>query len=136
MDLTEALEHFRHNHRAVLATRRREGRLQMSPVVQAVGDDGRVLISTRSPAMKVRNILRDPAVSILALNEEFFGKWAQIDGTATIVEMPEAMALLRFTYVQVAGEHPDWAEFERDMVAQERVAIAIEPESAGPDIAG
>ena len=48
MDLAEALEHFRHNHRAVLATRRREGRLQMSPVVQAVGNDGRVLISTRS----------------------------------------------------------------------------------------
>jgi len=136
MDLAEALDHFRHNHRAVLATRRREGRLQMSPVVQAVGDDGRVLISTRTKAMKVRNILRDPTVAVLALNEAFFGKWAQIDGTATIVEMPEAMALLRFTYVQVAGEHSDWAEFERDMVAQERVVIAIEPESAGPDIAG
>jgi PPOX class probable F420-dependent enzyme len=136
MDLAEALEHFRHNHRAVLATRRREGRVQMSPVVQAVGNDGRVLISTRSRAMKVRNVTRDPAVSILALNDAFFGKWAQIDGMATIVEMPEAMALLRFTYVQVAGEHPDWAEFERDMVAQGRVVIAIQPESAGPDVAG
>jgi PPOX class probable F420-dependent enzyme len=136
MDLTEALEHFKHNHRAVLATRRREGRLQMSPVVQAVGNDGRILISTRAPAMKVRNISRDPGVYILALNEAFFGKWAQIDGTATIVEMPEAMALLRFTYEQVAGEHPDWGEFERDMVAQARVVIAIQPESAGPDVAG
>ena len=136
MDLAEALEHFKHNHRAVLATRRREGRLQMSPVVQAVGNDGRILISTRGPAMKVRNITRDPVVSILALNEAFFGKWAQIDGTATIVEMPEAMALLRFTYEQVAGEHPDWGEFERDMVAQGRVVIAIQPETAGPDVAG
>jgi PPOX class probable F420-dependent enzyme len=136
MDLAEALEHFKHNHRAVLATRRREGRLQMSPVVQAVGNDGRILISTRAPAMKVRNITRDPVVSILALNEAFFGKWAQIDGTATIVEMPEAMALLRFTYEQVAGEHPDWGEFERDMVAQGRVVIAIQPETAGPDVAG
>jgi PPOX class probable F420-dependent enzyme len=136
MDLAEALEHFRHNHRAVLVTRRREGRVQMSPVVQAVGLDDRVLISTRSPAIKVRNIARDPAVSILALNEAFFGKWVQIDGTATIVEMPDAMALLRFTYEQVAGQHPDWAEFERDMLAQQRVVIAIKPESAGPDIAG
>jgi PPOX class probable F420-dependent enzyme len=136
MDIAVALEDFRHNHRAVLVTRRREGRLQISPVVQAVGDDGRVLISTRSRAMKVRNIKRDPSVSICALSDAFFGKWAQIDGTATIVEMPEAMALLRFTYVQVAGEHPDWAEFERDMVAQSRVVIAIKPESAGPDVAG
>jgi PPOX class probable F420-dependent enzyme len=136
MELAEALEHFRHNHRAVLVTRRRQARLQMSPVVQAVGNDGRVLISTRSGAMKVLNITRDPVVSICALNESFFGKWAQIDGTAAIVPMPEAMALLRFTYVQVAGEHPDWAEFERDMAAQGRVVIAIQPVSAGPDVAG
>ena len=108
----------------------------MSPVVQAVGDDGRVLISTRSPAMKVRNISEGPAVSICAINDAFFGKWAQVDGTASIVEMPEAMALLRFTYIQVAGEHPDWDEFERDMVSQARVVIAIKPESAGPDVAG
>lgn len=136
MEIADALELFRHNHRAVLVTRRRDGRLQMSPVVQAVGNDGRVLISTRSPAMKVRNIIRDPSVSICALNDAFFGKWAQIDGTAAIIEMPEAMALLRFTYVQVAGEHPDWEEFERDMVAQKRVVVAIKPESAGPDVAG
>jgi hypothetical protein len=50
--------------------------------------------------------------------------------------MPEAMTLLRFTYIQVAGEHPDWDEFERDMISQARVVIAIKPESAGPDVAG
>lgn len=136
MDLEDALEHFRHNHRAVLATRRRDGRPQMSPVVQAVGDDGRILISTRSPSIKVRNITRDPLVSICSLNDGFFGKWVQVDGVAAIVQMPDAMALLRLAYVQIAGEHPDWDEFERDMVAQHRVAIAIQPQSAGPDTAG
>jgi len=136
MDIAEALEHFRHNHRAVLATRRRDGRPQMVPVVQAVGNDDRILISTRSGSIKVRNIARDPNVSICALNDAFFGKWAQVDGTASIVEMPAAMALLRFTYIQVAGEHPDWVEFERDMIAQGRVVIAIRPEAAGPDAAG
>jgi len=136
MDLYDALEHFRHNHRAVLATRRRDGRPQMSPIVQAVGNDGVILISTRTGAIKVRNIIRDPYVSICAIGDGFFGKWAQIDGTATIIQMPAAMALLRFTYVQISGEHPDWAEFERDMIAQRRVAVAIKPESAGPDISG
>ncbi len=136
MDLADALELFRHNHRAVLATRRRDGRPQMSPIVQAVGNDGLILISTRAGAMKVHNIMRDPRVSICAMNDNFFGKWAQVDGTAKIVAMPDAMALLRFAYVQVAGEHPNWDEFERDMVAQRRVAVAISAESAGPDRAG
>ena len=112
MDLSEALEHFSHNHRAVLVTRRREGRLQMSPVVQAVGNDGRVLISTRSGAMKVRNITQGSNGLYLRLERVFFREMGQIDGAATIVAMPEAMALLRFTYLQVAGEHPDWAEFD------------------------
>src|ERR1700723_228008 len=98
MDLDNALEHFRHNHRAVLATRRRDGRPQMSPIVQAVGNDGRILISTRSPAVKVRTIKLNPEVSVLSMQDGFFGQWVQVDGIATIVEMPEAMALLRFTY--------------------------------------
>jgi PPOX class probable F420-dependent enzyme len=136
MDLDDALEHFRHNHRAVLSTRRRDGRPQMSPVVQAVGNDGRILVSTRSLAVKVHNIRLDPDVSVLAIQDGFFGQWVQVDGTATIVEMPGAMALLRFTYTQVSGQHPDWDEFERDMLAQHRVAIAIQPQSAGPDIGG
>jgi PPOX class probable F420-dependent enzyme len=136
MDLDDALEHFRHNHRVVLATRRRDGRPQMSPVVQAVGNDGRILISTRSPAVKVRNVKRDPDVSVLCIQDGFFGQWVQVDGIATIVEMPDAMALLRFTYTQISGQHPDWEEFERDMLAQHRVVIAIQPQSAGPDISG
>ena len=136
MDLGEAREHFRQNHRALLATRRRDGWPQLSPVVEAVGDDGRILISTREPAMKVRNVRRDARVSICSFSDGFFGKWAQVDGTAAIVELPEAMELLRFIYTQVSGEHPDWGEFERDMVSQRRVVIAIEPERAGPDAAG
>ncbi|MGA3221171.1 MAG: PPOX class F420-dependent oxidoreductase [Acidimicrobiales bacterium] len=136
MDIDLALEHFRQNHRSVLATRRRDGRPQLSPVVHAVGNDGRVLISTRSGAMKARNIERDPRVSICALSDGFFGKWAQVDGTATIVVLPEAMALLRFYYSQVSGEHPDWDEYERAMVSESRVVIAVQPESAGPDMAG
>jgi PPOX class probable F420-dependent enzyme len=136
MDIELALQHFKQNHRSVLATCRRDGRPQLSPVVHAVGDDGRVLISTRTAAMKARNIQRDPRVSICAISDGFFGKWAQIDGTATIIPLPDAMPLLRFTYSEVAGEHPDWDEYERDMVSQGRVVIAIQPESAGPDLAG
>jgi PPOX class probable F420-dependent enzyme len=136
MDIERALDHFRKNHRSVLATRRADGRPQLSPVVHAVGNDGRVLVSTRTGAMKARNIRRDPRVSICAISDSFFGDWAQIDGEASLVVLPEAMALLRFTYAQVAGEHPNWEEFERDMVAQQRVVVAITAEHAGPDRSG
>ena len=136
MDIDLALEHFRQNHRAVLATRRRDGRPQLSPVVHAVGNDGRILISTRTKAIKARNIGRDPRVSVCAIDDAFFGKWVQVDGEATIIALPAAMPLLRFYYHQVSGEHPDWDEYERDMVLQGRVIIAVQPESAGPDVAG
>ena len=136
MDIDVAVQHFRQNHRSVLATRRRDGRPQLSPVVHAVGDDGRILISTRSAAMKARNIGRDPRVSICAISDAFFGKWAQIDGTAAIIDLPQAMPFLRFYYLQISGEHPDWEEYERDMVSQGRVIVAVQPESAGPDLAG
>ncbi len=136
MELDEAVDWLRSNHRSVLATRRRDGRPQMSPVVHAVADDGRILISTRAPAMKVRNVRRDPVVSLCAVSDGFFGRWVQVDGAVEVIELPAAMPLLRFTYAQVAGDHPDWAEFERDMVAQRRVVLAITPQSAGPDRQG
>lgn len=136
MELSEAVDFLSNNHRSVLCTRRRDGRPQMSPVVHAMGPQGRVLISTRQGAMKVHNMRRDPSVSLCAISEGFFGRWAQVDGTASIIELPEAMPLLRFIYEQVAGQHPDWDEFERDMVAQHRVVIAIDVSSAGPSVSG
>lgn len=127
MDGHELEEFLRANHRAVLATRRRDGRPQLSPVVFAVGDDGRLLISTRSATAKARNIVRDPRVSLCVLSDGFFGQWAQVDGEASVIELPEAMEVLRSVYRTVAGEHPDWDEFERDMVAQGRVVLAVRP---------
>lgn len=44
--------------------------------------------------------------------------------------------MLRFYYSQISGDHPDWEEYERDMVAQSRVIVAVQPDNAGPDLAG
>jgi PPOX class probable F420-dependent enzyme len=132
MDLSFVMD----NHRAVLATFRQDGRPQLSPVVCALGNDGRILISTRAATAKARNLMRDPRASICVMNNQFFGQWAQFDGLATIVQQPEAMSLLRFTYKQISGEHPDWDEFDRDMIAQGRVVLAIEPERSTPKTAG
>ena len=66
----------------------------------------------------------------------FSGSGPRSTAPPPIIALPEAMPLLRFYYSQISGEHPDWDEYERDMVAQGRVVIAVQPESAGPDLAG
>ena len=136
MDLKQAIQLARRNHHALLATRRADGRPQMSPVVSAVDDEGRLLISTREPAAKVRNLRRDPHASVCIVSDNFFGEWAQLDGTTEIVPLPEAMELLELTYRQVSGEHPDWDEFREAMVVQRRVALRITVTAAGPTYSG
>ena len=108
-DLQSALKFVSSHDRTVLATRRADGRPQMSPVNSGLVD-GAVCISSRAPLAKVRNIRRDPAVSVLIFTKEFFGSWVQIDGLAEIVDQPEALDLLVTVYRTIAGEHPDWDE--------------------------
>ncbi len=136
MDLAEAIAFARSNHRVVLATRRRDGRPQLSPVVAAVDAEGRLMISTREGAVKTTNARRDPHVSLCVLSDGFFGGWAQIDGTAEVVGLPEAMTLLEDTYRQIAGEHPDWDDFRRAMHDERRVVLRVTPVAAGPSLSG
>ena len=116
----------------MLATFRRDGRPQLSPVLALVDDGGRAVISSRETAYKVGNLRRDPRAALCVLNEGFFGEWAQIEGTATIVALPDAMELLVDYYRSAAGEHPDWDEYRQAMVRDRRVVIRIEIERAGP----
>ena len=59
MDLDEARAVIAEQHHAVLATLRKDGTPQMSPVVATVDDQGRVVVSSRETAFKVRNLRRD-----------------------------------------------------------------------------
>jgi PPOX class probable F420-dependent enzyme len=136
MDADRARAFIRENHRAVLATRRASGDPQLSPVLCAVGADGRVLVSTREPAMKAKNVLRDRRVSLCVLNDGFFGDWIQVDGTAEVVSLPEAMELLVDYYKAVSGEHPDWDQYRAAMEREGRVVVRIDIDRAGPDRSG
>jgi PPOX class probable F420-dependent enzyme len=136
MDLTEAVERARTNHHSVLATRRADGSPQMSPVVHGVDGTGRIMISTREPAMKVRNLRREPRAWLCVLPDGFFGSWAQLAGPCEIVALPEAMPLLEDIYRQVAGEHPDWADFRLAMERERRVVLRITPDQVGPTASG
>lgn len=136
MDLAEARSFLAAHHRAVLVTTRADGGPQMSPVLCALDPEGRVVVSTRETAMKTKNALRNPTVSLCVLSDGFFGDWAQIDGKAEIVSLPGAMEGLVDQYRILSGEHPDWDEFRAAMVAQKRVLLRVEIERAGPDRSG
>ena len=129
MELDDALAFVAENDRTVLATHRRDGSLQMSPVNAGVLD-GRLVVSSRNGLAKVANIRRDPAVSMLVFTDAFFGPWVQVDGQAEIVGQPEALDLLDAVYRSIAGEHPNWAEYRAAMIADRRVVIRISPDRA------
>jgi PPOX class probable F420-dependent enzyme len=136
MQISEARAFIRENHRGILATFRMDGRPQMSPVAQVVDHEGYVCISTRQTAYKLKNLRRDPRASLCVINDKFFGRWLQIDGTAGIVELPEAMDGLIAYYRAAAGEHPDWDEYRAAMEKEQRVLVRIAIERAGPDRQG
>ena len=70
------------------------------------------------------------------LNDRFFGDWIQVDGTAEVVSLPEAMELLVEYYRSLAGEHPDWDEYRASMERERRLLVRVELQRAGPDRSG
>jgi PPOX class probable F420-dependent enzyme len=136
MDIDEAIEFVRRQHQAVLATLKKDGTPQLSPVTAGVDADGRVVISTRQTAYKVRNVRRDPRVWLCAFPDGFYGRWAQLDGTAEIVELPAAMdGLIRY-YRDISGEHPDWDDYRAAMEREQRVLLTVTVTRAGPRVSG
>jgi PPOX class probable F420-dependent enzyme len=132
----DALEFLRHNNRAVLATHRRDGGVQQSPVLAAIDDHDRVVISTRTGAVKTLNLRRDPRAGLCILSNGFFGEWYSVEGPVEIVELPQAMEPLVDYYRRVAGEHPDWQEYRSAMMSERRVLLRLTVERSGPRVQG
>ena len=136
MDVAQALEFVRDNHRAVLVTRRGDGRPQVSPVTCSVDGAGAVVVSTRETAVKVKNLRRDPEATLCVVTDRFFGEWVYVAGRAEIVSLPEAMEGLVDYYRSVSGEHPDWDDYRAAMERERRVLVRIHVDEAGPNVAG
>jgi PPOX class probable F420-dependent enzyme len=119
------------SHRGVLATMKRDGRPQMSNMAYLLDDDGRIKMSTRGPNVKVRNIRRDPRVTV-AIQGETFADYLVVDGTAKIVD-ENPIPLLKKIYEGIRGQpHPNWQEFEAAQRDEQRVVIDIEIEHMYP----
>lgn len=126
------LKFLRPRHQAVLATFKRGGSPQLSPITIGVDDAGRLVVATYPQRAKVLNIRRNPTVSVCILSDDFGGEWVQVDGTAEILDLPDALEPLVEYFRNIAGEHPDWDEYRHAMVKQGKVLIRIDIEEWGP----
>ena len=132
----ELLEFVRPRHRAILVTMRADGSPQGSPLTCGVDGEGRIVVATYPERAKTRNARRDPRVSVIVLSDDWNGPWVQIDGTAEVVDVPEAVEPLVEYFRVISGEHPDWAEYREAMARQGKSLIRITPERWGPVATG
>jgi PPOX class probable F420-dependent enzyme len=136
MDIDTAVTFLRSHHRAVMATTRADGTTQMSPITVGVDPQGRVVVSSRETAYKVRHLRALPYAAICAFPDQFFGDWVQVEGPVEVVSLPEAMELLVEYYREISGEHPDWDEYRAVMERDRRVLLRMTIERAGPAVSG
>jgi PPOX class probable F420-dependent enzyme len=133
MEISEAQEFLKHNHNGVLVARKKDGSLQMTMVNPVIDAEGKVVVTSRETTYKVRNIRRNPQISLLVYGAEFNGsKYIQIDGTAEIVEHPEAMDFVLAWHRQIRGEPADWDQVRKKTLAEGRIAMRVTIERVGP----
>ena len=136
VERSELLEFLRPRHRALIATTRADGRPQLSPVTCGVDGEGRVVVSTYPERVKARNARRDPRVSLCVLSDDWDGPYVQVDGTAEVLDMPDAADALVDYYRCIAGEHPDWDEYREAMRRQDKSLIRVTIDRWGPIATG
>jgi PPOX class probable F420-dependent enzyme len=134
MDLDTALDYARTNRRAVLITLKADGRPQSSNVIQWTDAEGVVHVSVTDTRAKVRNLRRDPRVSIHVTADDFWS-YVVLEGEADLT--PAAVAPDDATvdelvdyYRTLNGEHPDWDDYRRAMVADQRLVLRLRPTHA------
>ena len=131
MELTDALRFMRERHHGVLATNKRDGRPQLSNVTYVVGDDERVRVSVTDSRAKTRNLRRDPRASLHVAQSDFWA-YAVVDCDVELTPVARdphdatVDALVDY-YRSVMGEHGDWDEYRRTMVADGRLLLLLTP---------
>ena len=136
VDREQLIEFVTPRHRAILITTRADGRPQSSPLACGVDSAGRIVISTYPERAKVANLRRDRRVSVCVLSDEWNGPWVQLDGTAEVLDLPEALEPLVEYFRRISGEHPDWDEYRQAMLRQGKSLIRVTIDAWGPVATG
>lgn len=131
-DRDQLLAFIRTRHRSVVATTRADGSPQLSPVTMGVDLEGRIVVATYPERAKARNARRRPKVSMCVLSDVFADEWVQVDGTAEVIEQPEAIEALVGYFRSISGEHPDWDEYREAMRVQGKVLLRVTIDRWGP----
>lgn len=134
MELATALDFARTHGRSVLVTLRRNGRPQLSNVIHAVGDDGVIRVSITADRAKYHNLTRTPWAAMHVTQDDFYA-YAVLEGPVTLAPVaadPHDATVdeLVELYRSMAGEHPDWDDYRRAMVADRRTVVRLTPDYA------
>ena len=135
VDLEGLAEFASARHHGILITTRSDGGVQASPVTCG-WYEGQVLVSTYPSRAKAKNARRDPSVSIVILSDDFDGAWVQVDGTAEVLDVPDAVEGLVDYFRCISGEHPDWTEYREAMLRQGKSLLRITPTRWSPVATG
>ena len=136
VERTELEDFIRPRHQGVLLTTRRSGRHQSSLVTMGLDVSGRIVVSSYPERVKVLNIKRDPAASMVVMSDGFGGEWVHVDGEAEVIDLPESVEPLVEYFRVISGEHPDWDEYRQAMVDQGKCLIRLTIEQWGPIATG
>lgn len=124
------LELLAEHRMGVLATLRRDGPAQLSTVLyQYDPAAGLIRISATDNRAKVVNLRRDPRASFHVSSGAGWA-YAVAEGRAELTSVAEraddpTVEELVALYRAMQGEHPDWDDFRREMVAQRRLVLRL-----------
>jgi PPOX class probable F420-dependent enzyme len=98
--------------------------------------DDTIVMSTRETAYKVHQLRRDPRAYLCVFPDKWLGRWVQLNCTTEIVSQPDAMEILVEYYRTLQGDHPDWDDYRRAMIEDQRCIVRFHIDKAGPDRQG
>ena len=134
MELAPALEFVRAHRQGVIASQKRDGRPQLSNILYHLGDDGVVRISVTDGRAKTANLRRDPRASLHVTRDDFYAYVVlECDATMTpVAAAPDDSTVEQLVeyYRAVIGEHDDWDDYRRAMVADKRLLLELRPTHA------
>jgi len=122
------------HHTGALVTIKRDGRPQISNVSYTFDPATRVIrVSVTEDRAKTKNLRRDPRASFYVT--EGFGPYLVAEGWAELSEPAaapddEVVEELIDVYRAIQGEHPDWDDYRRAMVADRRLVVRIHVDRA------
>jgi PPOX class probable F420-dependent enzyme len=124
MELARALDFAAGRRNALLTTLRRDGRPQQSVLFYLIDGD-RFTMSLTATRAKTRNLRRDPRAALFVPSDDVF-VWAGFDGHVELSDVatdPDDAVVDQLVeyYRRGNGEHPDWAEYRRTMVEDQRL---------------